>query len=554
MAQGDAPSVPRPGEPQTGWFGIDKMSGLNTKLERVSIDDQEFSWLVNMFPVGMGTLKSMPTNGAQIFTHVGQPIIYTFPFNMTSTSGIANNITGQFIAVFFADGTAIDINLVTNAVRTISATPATFFDATAVKPTATQYGSGGIVIVTRLASGNGYFAWDGNLYVPGAAAPTWLRGITPTNMPTGVQGTYVDTFGGHVWVEGAGSGGVNNQVFVSVTGNGADFSSAGSSVFGSNDSFLRSQYTGFKQANGFGYLFADSSIQVISNLQVSGSPAILTFNNQNIDPQVGTSWPSTIQVYGRDIIFANPTGVYKMSGGAADKISDALNGIFQTLDTSPQTGIIPSAAVQTIFNERVYMILVRAFDKITQTNRNFLCMWNGEKWFLGTQDNALTYISTFEISSTLVAYGTDGSQVFPLFSSFGSTSLDKYIQTKLWSGKDWITYRKILREFILVRNQGSDAFNIDGTIDILSDSGNTTSISLTGFVGLVVWVNFVGGIVQWQSVNGNVNWLTSAEVVVGADSQGGTGLFIGLTVHSTTSQFTLSSLGLLYQELAPFGG
>src|SRR5213079_1076266 len=119
--------------------------------------------------------------------------------------------------------------------------------------------------------------------------------------------TAIEVFQTRVWIA--------NGAVVSYSGplNGANFSGAvGGGAFTGTDSFLRNKYTAIRQANGFLYVFGDSSINVISNVQTSGSPLSTTFNNQNVDPQVGTPWPNSVQAFGRGLVFANQSGVYAL--------------------------------------------------------------------------------------------------------------------------------------------------------------------------------------------------------------------------------------------------
>src|SRR5262249_32932488 len=149
-----------------------------------------------------------------------------------------------------------------------------------------------------------------------------------------------------------------------------------------------------KQSNGFLYSFGDSSINVISNVQTGGSPVTTTLNNQNVDPQVGTIWPGTVHAFGRGIMFANPSGVYALYGGAAEKVSDKLDGLFADANF---TTTIPSAGVATIFGVRTFIYNMFTTDYLG-VNRNIMCLWDGKKWFLASQALNTVYIDTQEIN------------------------------------------------------------------------------------------------------------------------------------------------------------
>lgn len=47
-------------------FSIEKFRGINTQASRPAINDEEFSWLENMMPIGDGNMRSMASNGAAI--------------------------------------------------------------------------------------------------------------------------------------------------------------------------------------------------------------------------------------------------------------------------------------------------------------------------------------------------------------------------------------------------------------------------------------------------------------------------------------------------------
>ena len=78
-------------------------------------------------------------------------------------------------------------------------------------------------------------------------------------------------------------------------------------------------------------------MNVLSNVQTSGTPVTTTFNNQNVDPQIGTPWHNSVQAFGRGLVYANTTGVFALYGGAAEKVSDDLDGIFAQAMASLET-------------------------------------------------------------------------------------------------------------------------------------------------------------------------------------------------------------------------
>lgn len=533
------------------FFTLDKFATLNTKAARPSIGDQEFSWIENMMPIGDGNLRAMPSNGSAIYTAPGGlTIIYAYFYNIGSTN---------YGAFFLNDGTAVQVNTSTLAQMTISANPGQFFPGSAAlnnpAPAASQYGQSGIVIVTT-ASVNGYYAWDGTtLFSPGDAAPNWLTNLTPTTMPMGISGTCVETYSNRVWV---GFGANRSQ---SAPGNGADFSGAdGGGTSPSTDSFLRREITQLKQSNGFLYQFADSSTNVISNVQSSGSPVTTTYNNQNVDPQVGTPYHNSVQSFGRGLVFAHSTGVYALVGGAAEKVSDMLDGVFLNAASSlasDSTVAQPSAAIMTIYDIKVYLLLLPLKDLFTGSIRLGLVIWDGKKWFLGSQDSGLTFIASQEINSSLKSYGTDGTNVFPLFSQTSNT-LRKIYQTRLWPGDGFQITKQAMRLYTTAQDNSGSGYTITGTVDyVLENKGlQTHNITISSSTFAVIWQNASLQTVQWQNASlQNVTFTVGGLSLSGFD--GGDinqrGNYLGLTLQSTSPDFTVIAHSLLYQNQSPLG-
>lgn len=597
--------VPSAGS-EGSFYTLQKFQGINTKSGRSAIEDQEFSWLENLMPIGDGNLRAMNSNGAVLHTAAtGLTIPYFFPYNIG-----ANN----YLAEFYSNGTANQIDTSNSAVTVITTATGTFVSS-GNNPFAVQWADNGILIVS-LSQANGYWAWDGTtLFSPGGPAPTWLSGLlvpialtgntngtttigglssppTPAgvlvgmsisgtgiplnstvvtistagtaitisltatttatgvtlsftdSMPLGIQGTALEIYQDRVWI-------VNGEtVTYSAPANGTDFSGAdGGGAFKSTDSFLRHQYTIPRQANGYLYLFGDSSVNSISNVQTGGSPIATTFNNQNIDPQVGTAWPGTVHAFGRALLFANPSGVYAIYGGTAEKVSPQLDGLFDLADF---VTFIPTASVATAHGVRIYSLLILAVDYLGQY-RHFMCNWDGKKWFIATQDKALAFIESQEVNSVMNTWGTDGTSTFELFQT-PSVTLTKTFQTKLWGSDNFTVVKQIMRFFIQVQQYGAVGVTFQGYLDLINEEG-TAPIPLQITVNsAVIWINALGQVVSWTGYGGGtVIWLGSGLEISGQNIDG-SGALVGLTLQSSDADFTLVQTGLLYHKQAPIGG
>jgi hypothetical protein len=530
------------------FFTVNRAAGINTQAKREAIKDEEWAWIENLQPVGDGNYRSMYSNGSAIYTATGGlSIIYFYFFNVGAT---------QYVAIFLSDGSGVSVTVPTK-VATTMAPAGTFFPGSSPlgnpPPQCAQYGQSGIVIVGT-PSASGYWAWDGvTLTSPGQLAPTWLDNQTPTFMPTGVSGTCVETFLSRVWL-----GNTGNLIF-SAPGNGADYNpSDGAGVTPSSDSFLRREFTAIRQANGFLYLFGDSSINVISNVQTTG--ATTTFNNQNVDPQIGTPWHNSVQALAQYLMLANVNGVFALSGGQAEKVSDDLDGIFLAATPILMNDIStaqPSSAAMTLNDIRVYMILIPVKGPLDTSFRNALLMWDTKKWFVGSQVSSLTFIGTQQINSQLNAWGTDGTNLFPLFAT-SSSSLRKTWQTKLWSGEGPHITKQAMRVFTMAEDNSGLGYTFNGTIDTIQENTGITqqSFSVSSQVFLIIWQNASLQTVQFRNASlQNVNFGAGGPTLTGSGSinTNTRGNYMGLTMQSTSSDFTLIMHELLYQEQSPLG-
>lgn len=584
-------------------FLLENFGTLNTKAKRTSIEDEEFAWNENYIPLGAGNLRTLWDNGAAIYTTTGpRTILEAFSYNLGATQYFAVFLDdGTAVQVLSASP---------HTVTTISSTANTFRCTSPFTPGCAQWGSKYLLIVVDhsvLGDSNGYFIWDGtSLFGPGSlqpqatitnagtgytSAPTVaisggsgsgaaitatvnngsVTQLTVTNpgsgykigetvtlafsggggsaaaatitiMPFGISGLTVEVYTGRIWIAAPLSN--RSTVTFSAPNNIGDFSTAnGGGSFVAADSFLRSGIVALRQSNGFLYYFGDSSINVISNVNTSGSPVTTTFNNSNVDPQMGTQWRDCIQPFGRALIFANPSGVYALYGGAAEKVSSPLDGIFANADFTTFT---PTAAVMTIFGVKCYMLLVRSDDPTDTTLRRYLCMWDGQKWFLGSQTGNPTACLLQEINSDINAWGNTATTLFPLFDT-ASESLKKWFQSKLWKGSGAIVTKQALRAYLQALNNNSGS-PIMVTFQIDTDYVNV--IVPLGGAGVLTFVNNSGGIIQFRnSLSQNIFFVIDGYVLLKANANA-YGRLMGVTITSFTKDFVIVSTSVLYQDLS----
>lgn len=139
--------------------------GINTKANRTSIKETEFSWLENAMPIGHGNLRivAAPTTiGSVTF---GSTVAYAMYANIG-----ANN----YYLAFQADGRCEAINVATNAKTTVASVGT--FSASGVQ--ACQWNNTTILIIDPT---NGYFQWNGTTLVK-VGSLSFSLGLT--NYPT----------------------------------------------------------------------------------------------------------------------------------------------------------------------------------------------------------------------------------------------------------------------------------------------------------------------------------------------------------------------------------
>jgi hypothetical protein len=496
---------------QSGGSGYQSGTGVQTPPTVIIIDGTGLgaSIIVNGMAGGIVTGLQVVSGGS----NYSAPVL-----SFTGGSG-----SGAMALAFVDDGVITGYSPIAAGLGYQSTPTVSFLGSTGAGATAqaTINGTGQVSAVQIQTGGKGYTNPTYVTFTGGNGPATGTIEI----MPFGVSGTTLEVYQGHVWV---GNGAARSpfpplgRVIFSAGGDPADFGDDGGAFVDTN-SFARVGYHSLKQTNGFLYMIADCSLDYISGVTTTSTSttATTTFNNQNADPQIGSPWPSSITVYSRNIMFGNPIGIHASQGGAVAKVSGPLDGIY----FSAASQIMPdsSSAVATIFGITVYMMLFPVIDSITGETVNKLLMWDGNSptkpWFTSQQDRALTYISTFEGNSVLQAWGTDGTNIFPLFDS-PSTGFTKTFQSKLYSNPAyWMT--KTANELFGVIQNASAPLTI--TVD------NELGVGSGG---------------------GSVSVLASADEfnVFGPVPCGQNGSLLGLTVSTTAAAATIMSLTVIGQE------
>src|SRR5579863_175910 len=368
-------------------------------------------------------------------------------------------------------------------------------------------------------------------------------------MPFGVSGTSIETFLQRVWLPFPNHQGPqqNGGVFlVSAPESLTDFATSdGGLLFTSTDRFLRANFVNIRQSNGYLYPMGDSSIDVISNVNTSGSPVTTTFNFQNVDPQIGATWRDSVQDFSTTILFANTLGVFGVYGGRAVKVSKDMDDIFLHAILPPSPGALtPSSATASIFNIKHYLLLMTITDPQTGSPRNVMLGWNEQTWSILSQSTSLTYIATQEIASNLMAWGTDGTHIYQLFAQ-PSATLKKTLQTKSYGLATDFLFKDLLGFYM----QGQDksvglsgincavSFDVSG-MAVQPVNPSLPSVPSTTLSPLFVSPSFQAPPPYWP--------------VFGTGTGGVPFLNIGATLTTTSPDFALANLILSYSDISAY--
>jgi hypothetical protein len=228
----------------------------------------------------------------------------------------------------------------------------------------------------------------------------------------------------------------------SAPSNGADFSTTdGGGSFGYFGDKLTYTFNDLAESSGYLYCYGDSSIHLISNLNLIGSgtpqsPYVTNFNFQALDPQAGQRFPRPVGRIGRYMQMWNGAGIFECQGGEAVQIGNKVSNIYVTLDTSDY---LPTMCTATMFGFRVLLCNGRFTDPWGR-KRNLLLMWHplhqegGQPfWSVASQGLELTHIGHYEQDSIITPYGTDGKSLYQLFARPDPT-LIKRLSTKFIRG------------------------------------------------------------------------------------------------------------------------
>lgn len=341
----------------------------------------------------------------------------------------------------------------------------------------------------------------------------------------------VASFSGRVWVA------YGRTVAYSAAGSYNDFTSVSAGNILLTDSTLHGNIQQILSANNFLYVFGDDSINVFSDVRVT-TAGLTLFTNTNVSASVGTKRKDAIFPYFRSVLFLNDYGVYALVGSTTSKISDALDGVFQTIDFT-----YPITAGQVLVNN----ILCAAFNfkqNYYGGSRFVQAVFFEKKWFFTSQGDTLNYVTSVPVGGLITLYGTDSNSLYKLYGN-STANTASTIQTALMPMGDPIRDKQALKIGIEATLTTGGQLNV--TVD--SESGSSPSYALVNYA---TWYNYVGTTIPWQNNSSTVvPWIGAGYTLFKTDAEQW-GKYLGQTLTSNTPGFTVNGFEFEHELRARF--
>ena len=421
---------------------------------------------------------------------------------------------------------------------------------TAVFGTSVGSGAGANVVLKGTSIASVIVSSVGQYY---NSAPAVVVGASGNNaayatvalMPYGVSGSAMETYLSRVWIinpapQQQGNIPPGNLWNFSAPGSISDFATSdggGNAI--NTDAFLQTRYVNVRQSSGYLYFFGDGSVSVVSNVNTAGTPAVTTYNYQNVDPQAGLKYRDSIQDFGKSIVVSNETGIYAVFGGSLANISTKLAQLFTNVVFPESGGLTPTSATATIYDIKYYVNYLTVKDPITGATRNVMLLYNEKDWTIASQSANLTFIGTQKVSSKYKAWGTDGTNLYPLFDT-PSATLQKRINTKQYGAQHMFIQKQALAVYMQATDNSSNSAGVNGNF----------SLSISGIaLQNAFQPSLQSGTYNVSLVQPNFQSPSPYYGFWGASLEGAGFVMAGLQFTSTSPDFTLGHLLMGYSEV-----
>lgn len=389
--------------------------------------------------------------------------------------------------------------------------------------------SGGQVIAVVMSNSGSGYTNTSNITVTisgGGGSNATAKALINTNENSGIS-----SFSGRVWISSG------RTVAYTAANSYTDFTSVSAGSIVLTDSTLHGNIQQILSANNFLYIFGDDSINVFSDVRLDTNGFTL-FTNTNVSASVGTKRKEGIFPYFRSILFLNDYGIYALIGSTTSKISDALDGLFPTIDFT-----YPITSGQVLINN----ILCAAFNfkqNYYGGSRFIQAVFFDKKWFFTSQGNSLNHITSVPYGGVISLYGIENNQLFKLYSNT-TDNTSSVIQTALLPMGDPIRDKQALKIAI------EATLTTAGILYVTVDSETNSSPQYT-LLNSIVWYNSSGNAISWINNSSVViPWITSGYTLFKTDAEQW-GKYLGQTLTSNTRGFVVNGFEFEHELRARF--
>lgn len=218
-----------------------------------------------------------------------------------------------------------------------------------------------------------------------------------------------------------------------------------------------------------------------------GSP-VTTFSLNNLTTSFGTDLPDAILPYARSMMFGSDYGWYAITGATPQKISDALDGLLLNASLSTVT-----SGSCIIYGHLCNCWLVNYTDPTTGVAVATILIFVNGKWFVSVQNPSLKLIAGSVYNDIPVLYGTDGANIYRLFSD-ATTQRTFEIDTKQWDMGNPLITKKITRIGFEGTFQNTSTINLDTQTEATTVTNSVTAAT-AGYYLLRINASAVGNYV-----------------------------------------------------------
>ena len=360
----------------------------------------------------------------------------------------------------------------------------------------------------------GYYQWPTYVGTPPQLGP--IAKITGNGAPD--HGNCIAVYSNMVWIA------QGRVLYFSTTDDFTDFTTANGGGYSTlRDPTLRSEIRALFAANGYLYVFGESSIDSISDVYIPQGATTPTpsFTRLNISAVVGTDMVESIMVYGRLVLFANRMGAWMLYGTTVQSISanDAENSYLSSIDGTWQYldfDTLSCSGGQVQSNRLLCAaFLVRRLNDPHMGTGNFLAMYQadaaGAKWWFAdttTDVGPLTHVCTAFVDYQPAVFGYINNVMYRIFAD-DSSALSARMMTGLWDFNDPLTDKQALRAGIRISIRGTTNPAVQLNLDTLTGSypvplRDIGSVDWTNTTEQVIpWANSAGSIVIWNNITRN---------------------------------------------------